>query len=209
MFKFAHEYMVVMPNKYHDTKKILELLNDKIDDINDVEIIKVAYEKAMELIGIEPATQADISVDTKNSFEALMHKTIASIKKDNNSTAEVVANIDFETYHPVVDDMTIAYLLGILLENAIQTMTHKPIYISIMSSEYFVAVKVSNEAKYQEQKRLEMMFNQGASTKAQIGRGFGLFKLKQTVKKYKGKVSVSQAQNMKEKTNYLSIFIRF
>ena len=207
MFKFAHEYMNVMPNKYHDVRKILALLNSKMSDIDDLDAVKAAHQKAMELMNIEPVPTEEISIDIKNSFEALMFETIAFTQQENNSTTEIISDIEYDSPHPVVDDMTIAYLLGLLLENAIQTMTRKPIYIDVYSADCFVGIKVSNEAKHHEKVRLEAMLNQGSSTKAQIGRGFGLIKLKQAVKKYKGKISVLQTQ--RGKTNYLSVLVRF
>ena len=206
MFKFAHEYMNVMPHKYHDVRKILALLNSKISDIDDPDAIKTV-EQVMELLNIESIPKKEISIEVKNSFEVLMHETIAFIQQENNSTTEIISDIEYDLPHPVADDVIIAYLLGILLENAIQTMTRKPIYVDVYSTDCFVAIKVSNEAKHHEKERLEAILNQGSSTKAQIGRGFGLIKLKQAVKKYKGKVSVSQAQ--RGKINYLSVLVKF
>jgi len=207
MFKFAHEYMNVMPNTYHDVRKILALLNSKMNDITELEELKQAHQTAIELLNIEPVPKEEVSVETKNSFEALMLDTIAFIQKENHSMTEIIHDIEYESAHSVVDDMKIAYLLGILLENAIQTMTRKPIYVEIFSTSRFVGIKVSNEAKHHEKDRLEAILSQGIPTNGKIGRGFGLAKLKQAVKKYKGKVSVSQEQ--KGKNNYLSVVVRF
>jgi len=207
MFKFAHEYMNVMPNKYHDVRKILALLNSKMSDITELEEIKEANRTAIELLNIEPVLKEEVSTKTKNKFEALMLDTIVFIQKENHSLTEIIHDIEYESVHPVVDDMKIAYLLGILLENAIQTMTRKPIYVEIFSTSRFVGIKVSNEAKHREKDRLETMLSRGIPTNGKIGRGFGLAKLKQTVKKYKGKVSITQEQ--RGKTNYLSIVVRF
>ena len=207
MFKFAHEYMNVMPNKYHDVRKILALLNSKMSDITELEEIKQANRTAIELLNIEPVLKEEVSTKTKNKFEALMLDTIVFIQKENHSLTEIIHDIEYESVHPVVDDMKIAYLLGILLENAIQTMTRKPIYVEIFSTSRFVGIKVSNEAKHREKDRLETMLSRGIPTNGKIGRGFGLAKLKQTVKKYKGKVSITQEQ--RGKTNYLSIVVRF
>jgi len=78
-----------------------------------------------------------------------------------------------------------------------------------MSSEHFVAIKVSNEAKHKQQAELDSMLKRGVSSKGKIGRGFGLAKLKQAVKKYKGTISITQEINHKEKANYLSVLIKF
>jgi len=209
VFKFAHEYMNRMPDKFHDTKKILQILNDQIDEVNDIEAVKAAYRSAAELMGAGTVTEVGFDLDVENSFKTLMLKTISSIQKENSSHIKIEHDIEYESDHPKVTDTITAYLLGTLLENAIQTMTHKPIYIDILFSSYTVIIKVSNESKHREQKYLDEMFKRGRSSKAKVGRGFGLAKLKQVVKKYNGKVSVSQVYKSKENANYLSVLIQF
>jgi len=206
LFKLANEYMNKLPDKLHDTRNALSLLNSKIRHLNDAEEIKANYAAVMEIMGIEAQ---EVRPENTNGSKAFILETIASVQQENKSNVEVIHDIDYESSHPVVSDVVIAYLLGILLENAIQTMTHKPIYVDVFSSSRYVAIKVANESKRYEQKYLEDMFKRGRSSKAKVGRGFGLAKLKQVVKKYNGKVSVSQRDNLKENTNYLSVLIRF
>jgi len=211
MFKFAHEYMSVLPDKFHDVKKILNLLNSKIDEMDDFEALKEATQEVMDLLDIEPVKAEEISTETKNEFERYLLKTIAFIQKENNSTTEIITKIDYEGPHPTIKDVRIAYFLGILLENAIQTLTRKPIYINVISSSSFVVIEVANEAKYKEKAYLEAILKTGqtSSKKALIGRGFGLAKLKRAVKKHYGKISVSAEPDSLGRINYLSVLIRF
>ena len=209
LFRFAHNYMNIMPEKYHDVRKILSLLNSEMKYITDIDEMKRAYQSVMQLMNIEIEAKKEINTDAKNKFENILLETIAFIRQDNNHTTKINHKFTFESEHPVVDRTKIAYFLGTLLENAIQTMTRKPIYIDIYSSDLFVVIKVSNEAKFQQKKQLKAMFSSNHSTKGKIGRGFGLLKLNQAVKKYNGEIDMSQEFQYKENTNYLSIILKF
>jgi len=205
--KNAYEYMEVMPDIYHDTKKLLIILNSKFDDINDVDEMKEAYRKIMDMMELD--ITPEVNLNNKNEFEGFILKTVQSIKMNKNSSIPIEVNIDFYELHPVIDDLVVSYMLGILLENAIETMTNKPVFVDIISSERAVMIKVMNEAKYKSKEEMEAMLVKNYSTKKQVGRGFGLAKLKKLVEKKKGKISIFQEFNHKEQVNYLSILIKF
>jgi len=205
--KSAHEYMEIMPNTYHDTKELLAILNNKLEDINDVEEMKSVYKKVMSLMELKVIS--DANPNHENEFESFILKTIESIKADNVSQVPIVTEIDYYEPHSIIDDVEIAYMLGILFKNAIETMTVKPILVDVMSSEYSVLIRVANEAKHKSKEELEAMLMRNYSTKKSVGRGFGLVKLKKLVEKKNGKLSIFQEFNHQEQLNYLSVMIRF
>jgi len=206
-FKNAHEYMEVMPNTYHDTKELLAILNHKLDDINDIEEMKSIHKKIMSLMELK--VTPEVTLEHESQFENFILKTMESIKTNKGSQVPLIIDIDYYEPHATIDDVEIAYMLGILFKNAIETLTNKPILVDVMSSNYSVLIKVSNEAKHKSKEELEAMLMKSYSSKKSIGRGFGLAKLKKLVEKKKGKLSIFQEFNHKEQLNYLTIMIRF
>jgi len=205
--KSAHEYMEVMPDTYHDTKELLTILNHKLEDINDVEQMRLAYKRVMSLMELK--VTPDVNSNYENEFESFILKTMDSIKANKGSQVPLIADIDYYEPHATIDDVEIAYMLGILFKNAVETLTNKPILVDVMSSKYSVLIKVSNEAKHKSKEELEAMLMKSYSSKKSIGRGFGLAKLKKLVEKKKGKLSIFQEFNHGEQLNYLTIMIRF
>jgi len=205
--KSAHEYMEVMPNTYHDTKELLAILNNKLEDINDVEEMKSVYKKVMSLMELK--VTPEVNPNHENEFESFILKTVESIKDDKVIQVPIAVDIDYYEPHPIVDDVEIAYILGILFKNAIETMTNKPILVDVMSSKHAVLIKVANEAKHKSKEELEAMLMKNYSTKKSVGRGFGLAKLKKLVEKREGKLSIFQEFNHQEQVNYLSVMIKF
>ena len=204
--KSAHEYMEVMPDVYHDTRELLSILKVKMRAIDDIDELKQLYIQVMELMDLEDNTEeASIQAD----FEGLILNTIETIKSDKNSHAQVMIDIDYYELHPIVTDIKIAYMLGILLKNAIESLTQKPIFVEILSSGQAVMVKVANEAKHKSQEELNKMLVKSYSTKEKVGRGFGLAKLKRLVEKDKGKISIFQEFHSQEQANYLTVMINF
>ena len=204
--KNAHEYMEVMPNTYHDTKELLAIFNHKLADMNDVDEVKKAYEKIMHLMNLKAS---EASPNNENEFENLILNTIESIKANKESQIHVMTEIDYYEPHPVIEDIDIAYMLGILFKNAIESLTRKPICVDVISSKYMVMIKISNEAKHKSKEEMESMLMKNYSTKSHVGRGYGLAKLKKKVEKDKGKINIYQEFNHQEQVNYLSVMIKF
>ena len=204
--KSAYNYMEIMPSTYHDTKELLAILNYKLADINDVEELKLAYRQVMSLMELNVKLEPKVS---ENEFENFILTTIESIKAEKLTAAPILTDIDYFDPHPTISDVEIAYMLGVLFKNAVETMTNNPILVDVISSEHMVLIKVSNEAKHKSKEELETMLMKNYSSKKNVGRGFGLFKLKKLVEKKKGKISISQQFNYKESVNYLSVMVRF
>ena len=206
-FKSAYEYMEVMPDVYHDTKELLSILNIKMEGINDIDELKKLHMQVMELMDLEVNGEEEPSIQT--DFEGLILKSIEAVKIDKNSHVQVNTDITYYGSHPVVSDIKIAYMLGILLKNAIETLTQKPIFVEVLSSEQAVMIKVANEAKHKTQEELDKMLVKSYSTKEKVGRGFGLAKLKRIVEKNKGKIRILQNLHSQEQVNYLTVMINF
>ena len=208
--KIAHQYEIVMPEKYDDMKKILTLLNIKAECVQTVEELKGIIDSSIELLGIKVAEpDAQPSENEPIDFKAFIIANINSLKLNHESQVEVITNIQFFEPHKLVNAMKINYMLGTLLENALETNTEYPILIDILYTEHVLLVKVANETPFKEAREIKNMFAKGYSTKGKVARGFGLSKLKKLVESHQGSVVTSQEMNSKYQVNYISITLNF
>jgi signal transduction histidine kinase len=208
--KAAHQYEIVAPEKYHDLKKILTLLNLNAEDAQTVDELKEMIDTTIKLMGIQIAkNESQKSEDEPEDFEAFIRTAIQSIKLNYQSSVEINTNIQFFEPHKNVNAMNISYMLGILLENAIETGPKHPILVDILSTEHILMIKVANEAELKRSQELENMFSKGYSSKGKIGRGFGLPNLAKFVDSYQGQITITQEMNVEFQTNYIVFMLNF
>jgi len=206
--KAAHQYEVVVPDKFHDMKKILTLLNLKAEDAQNIDELKEMIDSTIELMDIK-TVKLDAQSENPENFEAFINSSINSLKLNHNSTVEINTSIQYFESHKNVSAMTISYMLGTLLENAIETGTVYPIIVDILATEHVLFIKVANEAKTKSPQELYSMLTKGYSTKEKVGRGFGLSKLKKLVEKYQGNIIITQEINPDIQVNYIIFTLNF
>ena len=208
--KAAHQYEIVVPEKYHDIKKILTLLNLKAERVQTVDELKEMIDATIELLDIKVVKpELQKSKDEPEDFESFITVAINSLKLNHQSTVEVKTNIQYFESHRNVNAMSITHMLGVLLENALETGTQRPILVDVLSTEHILFIKVANETKSKTSQDLDNMLVKGYSTKGKIGRGFGLPKLKELVESHQGNMTISQELNMETQTNYISFMLNF
>ena len=208
--KAAHQYEVVVPEKYHDMKRILTLLNLRAEDAQTVDELREMIDATIELMGIKVAKpEPQESVDEPKDFEAFIRCAIDSLKLNHQSDVEINANIQHFEPHKNVSAMNVSYMLGTLLENAIESGTKNPILVDILSTEHVLFIKVANEIESKTPQELYNMLSKGYSTKEKVGRGFGLSKLKSLVESHKGNIIITQEMNPIAQANYIVFTLNF
>ena len=208
--KIAHQYEVVVPEKYHDMKKILTLLNLKAGNLLTVEDLREAVGATIELMEVKVTkSECQKSEDEPEDFKTFIEDTINSLKLNHKSKVEIRMNIQYFEPHKTVSTMTITHMLGILLENAIESKTKCPVFVDILSTEHILFIKVANETESKTSQELGSMLAKGYSTKARVGRGFGLSNLKKLVEKHQGNLTISQEMNSEVQANYLVFMLNF
>ena len=210
----AHQYAIVVPEKYQNIKRLLMLLNLKSEYVESVEELREMISSTIELMDVkvlkpEPKNLIDESV----AFENFIMTSINSLKLNHQSNVEIETKIQYFEPHKKIDATTISYMIGTLLENAleddVQQRSNLPILIDILSTEHVLLIKVANATGRKTSKSLSNMFIKGYSTKGKVGRGFGLAKLKKFVESHQGEIAVSQEINPVSEHNYITFILNF
>ena len=204
--KLAHLYTDTLPERYHDVDELLSILRNKAYQAISIEQLQHDIDIIIDLIGVK-VQEPDQRSMSSNQAETTILATIESLKLNVTHRAEVVTRIRYQAVHEVIDDVQISYFLGILLKNAMQTLTKKPIYVDIFSSKSLVKIIVSNEMPEKTEKELRRMLQKGYSTKGKTGSGYGLAKLKKLIEAYQGEINIAQEYHLDEDANYIKVTI--
>jgi len=101
----------------------------------------------------------------------------------------------------------IIYMLGVLLDNAIESGTKKEILIHISVAEESLFISVANEYEQKSNDDFEKMFEPRYSTKSSPGNGYGLSHLSQIVTGYGGEIGLKYDYLEVQNCNYLTLII--
>lgn len=191
-----------MPSQLHDIKNILITLQISAQNCPNKGLMK-DLETAVEILGLE-ANVEDMEVSGYyDSILALIDKK----QKKNEGTSLILPDIKYLEPNSKLGFLAIGYMLGVLLDNAIETNTEKPILVKININEECLIVSVANEYERQGTDDFHKMFRKGYSTKNKDGRGHGLTNLSKFVNKYDGELILEYEYNRKQASNYLIVTV--
>ena len=189
----------------HDIKNLLTSIHLSAYSTSDINVIRDELDKVLEIINIDN--------NIKNIKEADYNQNILSHinqKKKNAIHYELLFLTDIEYYEPnaKVSFFVILYMLGVLLDNAIESGTKKAIIIKLFVIKESLYLSVSNEYKRKSAEDFNKMFQERYSTKEEsISRGYGLSNLSKVVADYGGNILLKEEYNKNQKSDYLTITI--
>jgi len=121
---------------------------------------------------------------------------------------EILHDIDYDNDHPSVNVPTIIKMLSILLDNAIETGTNKPIIVELTVTMSYMQLSVRNEFTPTDSEEISRIFTiDGYTTKKTNQRGYGLTNLYYDVKNIGGKIMAMCDHSSVGKSQYLNITI--
>ena len=121
---------------------------------------------------------------------------------------EIQYDIDYDSDHPNVNIITIIKMLSILLDNAIETGTAKPIIVELTVTMSYMQLSVRNEFDTTDSEEISRIFTiDGYTTKKTDQRGYGLTNLYHDVKNIGGKIMAMCDHSSVGKAQYLNITI--
>jgi sensor histidine kinase regulating citrate/malate metabolism len=172
-----------------------------LQESSDINEIKESYQKCLDIMRIDDIHIESIHSDINDTIQSFINYKKTIFSNDFNT------NIHYYESNAKIPLPVIIYMLGVLLDNAVESGTNKTIYIKVHVSEHHLEVSVSNEYERYERDDFEKMFLQGTSTKAHHGRGYGLSNLKRIITIYSGEILVEHQYNKHQKRDYLTITI--
>ncbi|MFV0394472.1 MAG: GHKL domain-containing protein, partial [Coprobacillaceae bacterium] len=200
--KYVFFYTNEMPVQLHDVKNILMGLCISIQGKTDINTVKAEIKNALKIIGIDTIPE-EIDVDNQDK------KILFFINQKTKNKEEIIVCTDIRCYeeNSKVPLSTVLYMLGVLLDNAIETETKKEIIIKINISEDDVLISISNEYERKTNSDFEKMFQVGYSTKNSQTNGYGLPHLSEVVEKHGGEIDLKYDYNKDQRCNYLTLII--
>jgi len=207
----AHQDTAVTPNKFHDAKKLMMLLDIKTAEEANIEILKAMLAESIELMNLQlPAPEPTTASAKDKKFETFINRTIESMKVDKKTNTKIISNIEFIDTYNGINIIKLAYIIWLLLEYAIDTLTKRPIYIDITSTKASILIQLSYE--YQSSKNyhhLQEYFIDSEPVQSKIVSNFNLSKLKSLVDEYDGKLTITKNNDLKKQVNYLLVGLIF
>jgi|AKZA01.1.fsa_nt_gi Signal transduction histidine kinase regulating citrate/malate metabolism len=192
-----------MPMHLHDVKNLIMGIYISIHSISDIEVIREEVGKSLAIL--------DLGFNVENINVGKYNKNILSFinKKKYIDSKELTFSTDIRYYeaNTKVPFSVILYMLGVLLDNAIESRTNKIIFIKVIVVEEGVLISVANEYSRKSKDDFQKMFQQGHSTKSASGRGYGLSNLSKVVRSYGGDIRLQCDYNKEQKCDYLLIII--
>ena len=209
--KLIHQNTTIIPSHYHDAKKLLMLLDIKAENATDVEELKEMLAESIDLMNLElPLSDIAISNTEGTDFKLFIKHAIESIKAEKKSNTRIISNIQFSEKYREINDIKLAYMIGLLLEQALSTLTKRPIFIDITLSKDAVSMRIAYEYKFEKnQQHLETYLLDHAVIHSKVKSNFHLVKLKSLVNIHNGQITVAREKNAQDQIDYLSICLTF
>ena len=209
--RLTHQSTAVVPDAYHDAKKLMMLLDIKAEEATDFIQLNAMLAQSVDLMNLQLPDYSLAIANTANAnFEKFLIRTIESIKIDRKSNTQVVPNIQFLDTHDEVNDIKIAYMIGLLFEHALDTLTKRPIFVDVSSAKHNALIRISCEYKFEKRLRdLENFLLDNEIARPKIKKNFNLSKLKSLVDTHNGRLIIAREKNTQEQVDYLSICIIF
>lgn len=201
--KIALYYTNKMPMELHDVKNLLIGVQMASYSTTDIKEVRSGVDQCLNILSMD-INEQELCMDSYNkSIQSLIYEKKAKGKME----LSFVTDITYEQNYKNISFGVIIYMLGTLLDNAIETNTKKPIYIKLRVSDFGIYISVSNECQKKTNEDFQKMFKKGYSTKNGQSRGYGLFSLSNVVKMYNGEILVDTQFDNKHECHYLSISI--
>jgi len=186
--------------KIHDIKNLLIGLHTTVHGTADMQVVKQSLNECMDLLNID-GKLAEIQLEKDEA------NILAFINQKKEQNVELVTNVLYIDKFEDLTLTTILYMLGTLLDNAIEHGGNKPILIKMLIAKSTVSISVANAYDKKKNDNFDNFFEQGQSSKAERGHGYGLSNLKKAVERYEGEITLDYSYLDEYESNYLTFKI--
>lgn len=167
------------------------------------ETLEEAKIKVAELVGqvsLEATDRELLKCDSK----VLCGMLFGKVKQAQLHRIQLQISITGSFLHRSLSESDWVDLLGILLDNALEASSAGDlVFLQAAEEDGALCLLVSNPCPPMSRTEMAQMFRRGWSTKAEQGRGYGLFNVRRMVEQHGGKIIVKNEE--KNGQNYLTI----
>lgn len=206
-----HENTRIIPEAYHDAKKLLMLLDIKaeeaacFDELNGMIKESVQLMDLQGLLEVEDPSDADLC-----HLKRLIKHTLTSLKKEQKSNVEILTKVHATGRFERVNEMKLAYMLSLLMEFPLGTLTKYPIYVKVVSTPKTASIRMSCHYKFQRNlAHFEKFLVNSDLVQSEIDKHFSLSKLRTLVADNKGEIYMNKIDDLHPKVDYLSVCLVF
>lgn len=211
--KHIHQSTTLMPEAYHDVKKSMMLLHLRAEKITHLSELTALIDESIQLKDLKlptPTTSLFLPKSEQERFEKLIKETIELAKIDRQTGVAIVSTVHFTSHHSEINDIKLAYMLSLLLEYFLDSLTQKPIYININSSQDQLIIGLSSEYKFEKsRKNLELFLGEDHYSPPKTSNQFNLLRLKSLIIDHNGKTTITVKKHSQERTDYLFVDLDF
>lgn len=175
--------------RQHDFKNYLNTING-IVEVCDENKLKDELKKYIKSIGILNKDIEDITYIDNVIIKSLIYSKLCEAERSDIEFSFNIRNGVIEQY---LNDYEISDILGNLLNNAFEAVQHREdrgVILNIFTEGEESIVEVRNAGRTIAPENIEKIFKKGFSTKADSGRGYGLYNIKRIVEQHNGKVQL-------------------
>jgi len=193
MVRIFSSYRKQISENLHDTKNLIGGIHMTAHSTTDINVIRKNLDECIGLLKLQNSVLDTYEInERKENILLFIQQKKEQVKKD----LEVITKIEYIDGHEKVPLGIFVYMLGTLLDNAIEYMVqrqvqHKPILIELLIKGDTVEIHVSNPYETEVTEEFKQSFEKGYTTKSshQRGReerGYGLSNLTRVARKYSG-----------------------
>jgi len=194
-----------IPSKMHDFRNRIH--GKMLKAYQEEDHMRIAfYHEIYEENGFQiEANKLHLGKTTENIVSFIEMK-----KEDHGFYDEIIYDINYYKDHLNVGINVIIKCMGILLDNALESGTNKPVIVELDVGMGHIHLYVRNEFELTDPEAIERIFTgEGYTTKKTNGRGYGISNLHREVTKHGGKIVDSYGYNEVGKTYYLTVGVEF
>jgi len=214
--KRVHESTRIIPEAYHDAKKLLMLLSIKAEESAGFEELRDILRETVELMDLNKY----IAVDSKSTAEIsllkeLIDKSVEVFKQESKTNIAIDVDVIYEGKYAEVCEMKLSYILNLMLCIPVESLTSLPVKIEVTSSEQMAEIRMSCHYKFE--RRFNSLYNfitdqntdQNPASEIKINKHYSLSKLRDLILDHQGEVSIFQNNEINPKRGYVTILIKF
>jgi len=198
-------YTNKIPIQLHDMKNLMMGIQISAHSTSDANVIRNEIDKILEIIDIG---MSDINFNIDDYSQNVLSFINLKKSKVEYDKLTFLTDIGYYEPHAKVSFSVILYMLGVLLDNAIESGTKKAIIVKVYVIEESLYLSVSNEYNKKSTDDFNKMFQERYSTKEEThSRGYGLSNLSKVVADYDGKILLQEEYNTEQKSNHITIAV--